>query len=395
MVVVTAAAGFLLAAAAALSFDGLGPAGLDARRERASGGGFRGPQPALRARDGQPDAAHRQPAAPPTSRIGPEAALAFALGLVLLGLVALADLLTASLGAPRVAGYVFVYTPIRRLTSLHDGGGFGALPDDGVGGAGRAGPRAWALWAYLLLAGEIRASSPSPGCTAEDYAQGGFPDADGAGTRGPRCLQMILWGAALVPVSLLPSVLGMTDRWRARWDRLSASLPALRPRDLEGGGAADPPRVGALPAGDPAAHPARPHCGAARRRPDTPHEARHEPSPGHSVACSGACSRRSSCSSSACNISSGSAASRTRRRRCSPTCGLPAHQPGRPAIRLDGSTGCSWVADFIFTRCPGPCPLMTPELPTELGEILGVRRVTFTVDPEHDTPAVCGPTRSA
>ena len=58
-------------------------------------------------------------------------------------------------------------------------------------------------------------------------------------------------------------------------------------------------------------------------------------------------------------------------------------------IRLDQLTGSPWVADFIFTRCPGPCPLMTRKL-AELGERLppGVRRVTFTVDPEHDTPAV-------
>lgn len=51
--------------------------------------------------------------------------------------------------------------------------------------------------------------------------------------------------------------------------------------------------------------------------------------------------------------------------------------------------GRPWVADFIFTRCAGICPLMTaqlsrlrPRLPDD------VRLVSFTVDPGHDTPAV-------
>ncbi len=58
-------------------------------------------------------------------------------------------------------------------------------------------------------------------------------------------------------------------------------------------------------------------------------------------------------------------------------------------IRLDDLAVGPWVADFVFTRCPGPCPLMSQKM-AELGKRLpaGVRRVSFTVDPEHDTPAV-------
>lgn len=51
--------------------------------------------------------------------------------------------------------------------------------------------------------------------------------------------------------------------------------------------------------------------------------------------------------------------------------------------------GHAWVADFIFTRCGGICPALTarlvrlrPELPAS------VPFVSFTVDPEHDTPEV-------
>ena len=55
-----------------------------------------------------------------------------------------------------------------------------------------------------------------------------------------------------------------------------------------------------------------------------------------------------------------------------------------------------WIADFIFTRCGGPCPRMTQRmlllqraleerLPEDVSRI---RLVSITVDPAHDTPAV-------
>ena len=155
----------------------------------------------------------------PTGRIGPEAALAFAFGLVLLGLVvllALTNLLTASLGALTVAGYVFVYTPMKRLTSLATvvGAVPGALPPmmGWAAARGELGLGAWALFG-LLFFWQMPHFLAIAWMYREDYAQGGFPmltvrDPEGRAT----ALQMILWGAALVPVSLLPSVLGMTDR---------------------------------------------------------------------------------------------------------------------------------------------------------------------------------------
>jgi protein SCO1/2 len=51
---------------------------------------------------------------------------------------------------------------------------------------------------------------------------------------------------------------------------------------------------------------------------------------------------------------------------------------------LDGHV---WVADFIFTNCEGPCPRMTShmhEIQKSTGP--GVKLVSFTVDPERDTP---------
>ena len=49
--------------------------------------------------------------------------------------------------------------------------------------------------------------------------------------------------------------------------------------------------------------------------------------------------------------------------------------------------GKVWVADFIFTRCSGPCPLMS-ETMNRLAKSLPaeVRLLTVSVDPEGDTP---------
>lgn len=48
-----------------------------------------------------------------------------------------------------------------------------------------------------------------------------------------------------------------------------------------------------------------------------------------------------------------------------------------------------WVAGFIFTRCKGPCPLISSkmaELKKRLHYSSRFSLVSFSVDPEHDTP---------
>ncbi len=56
--------------------------------------------------------------------------------------------------------------------------------------------------------------------------------------------------------------------------------------------------------------------------------------------------------------------------------------------------GRYWVANFIFTRCRTMCPMLSGrmrELQTRLADDPagdGVRLVSFSVDPEHDRPAV-------
>ena len=65
-------------------------------------------------------------------------------------------------------------------------------------------------------------------------------------------------------------------------------------------------------------------------------------------------------------------------------------QEGKSLTKED-LIGKVWVADFVFTRCNGPCPVMTSrmaELAKGLAKAKDVRVVSISVDPEHDTPAV-------
>ena len=59
------------------------------------------------------------------------------------------------------------------------------------------------------------------------------------------------------------------------------------------------------------------------------------------------------------------------------------------AVSRDTLRGSVWVADFIFTRCAGQCPMMAAQmaqLAAQLPPRSGVRLVSFTVDPVWDTP---------
>lgn len=53
--------------------------------------------------------------------------------------------------------------------------------------------------------------------------------------------------------------------------------------------------------------------------------------------------------------------------------------------------GQVWVADFIFTRCSGQCPMMADEmrrLGREFARFPSLRMVSISVDPQWDTPDV-------
>ena len=60
----------------------------------------------------------------------------------------------------------------------------------------------------------------------------------------------------------------------------------------------------------------------------------------------------------------------------------------RPITRKD-LDGKVWVADFIFTYCSGICPTMSANMEKLQARLpKDVMLVSFTVDPQNDTPAV-------
>lgn len=84
---------------------------------------------------------------------------------------------------------------------------------------------------------------------------------------------------------------------------------------------------------------------------------------------------------------------------CTPAAKAPQELPdfALTAVTVDGTSpfdletlrGRAWVADFVYTRCAGPCPLLTANmaglqrrLPAKVGLL------SFTVDPDHDSPEV-------
>lgn len=60
------------------------------------------------------------------------------------------------------------------------------------------------------------------------------------------------------------------------------------------------------------------------------------------------------------------------------------------AVGLPELAGKPFVADFFFTHCPGVCPVLSRKM-SELSQQIDLQRVnlvSFTVDPDHDPPAV-------
>lgn len=153
----------------------------------------------------------------PSGRLSPDAALATGVALSVIGVLYLAlavNLLTALLGVAALVGYVFVYTPLKRVSSISTivGAVPGAIPPMMGWTAVRDAiePGAWVLFGILFL-WQLPHFLAIAWMCREDYARGGFPmlsvlDPDG----GQTSRQSVLWAAALVPVSLLPSVLGLT-----------------------------------------------------------------------------------------------------------------------------------------------------------------------------------------
>lgn len=152
----------------------------------------------------------------PAGRMSPDAALLFGVALGVTGLAQLAlavNLLTALLGAIALAGYVFVYTPMKRVSSLSTV--IGAIPGAIPPMMGWSAVRnevdlaAWVLFGILFFWQMPHFLAIAWLCR-DDYGAAGFPMLTVGDTDGHRTArQVLLYGAVLVPVSLMPSLLGL------------------------------------------------------------------------------------------------------------------------------------------------------------------------------------------
>lgn len=152
----------------------------------------------------------------PAGRLEPGVALGFGLGLSLLGTLYLALLcgpLPAGIGLLTLALYVLAYTPMKTVSSLCTivGGVPGALPPV-LGWAAARGDLsigAWVLFAILFL-WQMPHFLAIAWMYREEYERGGqpmLPVIDPGGQRTGR--QIVLNCLALLPVSLLPTLIGM------------------------------------------------------------------------------------------------------------------------------------------------------------------------------------------
>lgn len=156
----------------------------------------------------------------PSHRITARGALWFGIGLSVLGFVELwfgANPLTAMLGGFTLFSYLFIYTPLKQRTphSTTVGAIPGAMPPV-IGFAAAHGSltaEAWVLFAILFL-WQFPHFYSIAWLYREDYSKAGIkmlPVVDPTGERTAR--QILLYALLLVPVSLLPTYLGMSGNW--------------------------------------------------------------------------------------------------------------------------------------------------------------------------------------
>jgi len=156
----------------------------------------------------------------PSGRLTPPAAIVFATAITVVGVVYLGltvNLLTAILAALTFASYVLLYTPLKRKTSLNTlvGAVPGALPIVGgwTAAGGSLGVAVAALF-WILFLWQLPHFLALAWLYREDYRAGGLrmlsvSDDDGRDTGR----MALLYATALLPISLLPTVLGVTGPW--------------------------------------------------------------------------------------------------------------------------------------------------------------------------------------
>jgi len=152
----------------------------------------------------------------PSGRLSPDAVLLIGAGLSVAGLINLllaVNPLTAFLGAVTLASYVFIYTPLKRVTTLNTliGAIPGAIPPlmGWTAARGSISAAGWSLFAILFL-WQLPHFMAIAWLYREDYARAGFQmlpiiDPDGRKTAA----QAVCHSFGLIPVSLFPSLLGV------------------------------------------------------------------------------------------------------------------------------------------------------------------------------------------
>ena len=134
----------------------------------------------------------------------------------LLMLAASANLLAAAVALATLISYVVVYTPLKRRSSLATviGAIPGALPPviGWAAGRGALSSEAWVLFGIMFL-WQLPHFLAIAWIFREDYARAGFPmlsviEPDGRST----ARQSIVYAAALVPLSLAPTLIGLAGR---------------------------------------------------------------------------------------------------------------------------------------------------------------------------------------
>lgn len=152
----------------------------------------------------------------PSGRLAPNAALAFGVLISIIGLAHLilfVNTLTALLAGLTLASYVFLYTPLKTRSAISTivGAVPGALPPMGgwTAARGELGIEAWVLFAILFI-WQLPHFLAIAWLYREDYARGGFPMLPVIDPEGHSVGRQVLTNClALLPVSLLPTLVGM------------------------------------------------------------------------------------------------------------------------------------------------------------------------------------------
>ncbi|HXI14147.1 MAG TPA: heme o synthase [Thermoanaerobaculia bacterium] len=152
----------------------------------------------------------------PDGRITPSSALIFSATIAVVGTIYLGltvNWLTAGLGAFTLASYIFIYTPLKRLSTLCTivGAVPGAIPPlmGWTAATGSLGAGGWIIFAILFL-WQLPHFMAISWIYREDYGRAGFlmlsvRDIDGTAT----AREAVFYSLLLLPVSVLPTFMGL------------------------------------------------------------------------------------------------------------------------------------------------------------------------------------------